>query len=199
MGEIITFYSYKGGTGRTMALANVACLLAERSSRKKGVLMIDWDLEAPGLHRFFRNRFKNYFEKLGKLERELEKHVGLIDLFLDINDLIRQIEASSIEDDEELASILSKGINIDKYIIKTDVASLYLLTAGRQDCDYQDKVRKFPWEELYNLAPQLFLSIATMFEKQYEGFDLELVDDALSSCVNIFNLYRRFLAYFSPN
>ncbi len=32
-----------------------------------------------------------------------------------------------------------------------------------------------------------------------EGFDLESVDDALNSCVNIFNLYRRFLAYFSPN
>ena len=27
-GQIITFYSYKGGTGRTMALANLACLLA---------------------------------------------------------------------------------------------------------------------------------------------------------------------------
>jgi hypothetical protein len=33
----------------------------------------------------------------------------------------------------------------------------------------------------------------------HEGFDLESVDDALNSCVNIFNLYRRFLAYFSPN
>ena len=37
------------------------------------------------------------------------------------------------------------------------------------------------------------------YKQLYEGFDLELVDDALSSCVNIFNLYRRFLAYFSPN
>ena len=50
MGEIVTFYSYKGGTGRSMALANVAWILA---SRKKRVLMIDWDLEAPGLHRYF--------------------------------------------------------------------------------------------------------------------------------------------------
>jgi MinD-like ATPase involved in chromosome partitioning or flagellar assembly len=28
MGEIITFYSFKGGTGRSMALANVAWILA---------------------------------------------------------------------------------------------------------------------------------------------------------------------------
>ena len=27
-GQIITFYSYKGGTGRSMALANVAWILA---------------------------------------------------------------------------------------------------------------------------------------------------------------------------
>jgi MinD-like ATPase involved in chromosome partitioning or flagellar assembly len=49
-GRIITFYSYKGGTGRTMALANAAWVLASNGKR---VLMIDWDLEAPGLHRYF--------------------------------------------------------------------------------------------------------------------------------------------------
>ena len=42
----VTFYSYKGGVGRTMAMANVAALLA-RKGRK--VVMLDFDLEAPGL------------------------------------------------------------------------------------------------------------------------------------------------------
>ena len=45
-GRIITFYSYKGGTGRTMALANVGWILASSGKR---VLLVDWDLEAPGL------------------------------------------------------------------------------------------------------------------------------------------------------
>ena len=49
-GQIITFYSYKGGTGRTMALANVAWILASNGNR---VLSVDWDLESPGLHKFF--------------------------------------------------------------------------------------------------------------------------------------------------
>ena len=31
-----------------------------------------------------------------------------------------------------------------------------------------------------------------------EGFDLVLVNEALNSCVNIFNLYSGFLAYFTP-
>ncbi len=47
---IYTFYSYKGGVGRTMALANVAELFLRQGRR---VLMIDWDLEAPGLEQFF--------------------------------------------------------------------------------------------------------------------------------------------------
>jgi len=45
----VTFYSYKGGVGRTMALANVAAKLAEEGRR---VLLIDFDLEAPGLDAF---------------------------------------------------------------------------------------------------------------------------------------------------
>ncbi|MGH9336759.1 MAG: AAA family ATPase, partial [Vicinamibacteria bacterium] len=49
-GRIVTFYSYKGGTGRSMAVANVAWILASNGKR---VLTIDWDLEAPGLHRYF--------------------------------------------------------------------------------------------------------------------------------------------------
>ena len=54
-GTVITFYSYKGGTGRSMALANVGCLLARdnKPSNVRKVLLMDWDLEAPGLHRFF--------------------------------------------------------------------------------------------------------------------------------------------------
>ncbi|WP_328448574.1 CATRA system-associated protein [Amycolatopsis sp. NBC_00438] len=50
-GTVVTFYSYKGGVGRSFTLANVAVLLARWGYR---VLTIDWDLEAPGLHHYFR-------------------------------------------------------------------------------------------------------------------------------------------------
>ena len=53
MSRVITFYSYKGGVGRTFALANTAVLLAQAG---KQVLVMDWDLEAPGLHRYFEER-----------------------------------------------------------------------------------------------------------------------------------------------
>ena len=50
---ITTFYSFKGGVGRTMALVNVAVELANRGSR---VLAVDFDLEAPGLDTFHLGR-----------------------------------------------------------------------------------------------------------------------------------------------
>ncbi|ATE53272.1 tyrosine-protein kinase family protein [Actinosynnema pretiosum] len=50
-GTVVTFYSYKGGVGRSFALANVAVLLARWGHR---VLCVDWDLEAPGLQDYFR-------------------------------------------------------------------------------------------------------------------------------------------------
>src|ERR1700730_15409914 len=51
MSRIVTFYSYKGGVGRTFALANIGVLLAQKGKR---VLLMDWDLEAPGLDLYFR-------------------------------------------------------------------------------------------------------------------------------------------------
>jgi MinD-like ATPase involved in chromosome partitioning or flagellar assembly len=65
-GFVYSFYSYKGGTGRSMALANVACLLYAKGFR---VLVLDWDLEAPGLENYLRhvnpNAVKERFSKPG--------------------------------------------------------------------------------------------------------------------------------------
>lgn len=47
---IYTFYSFKGGVGRSMAVANIAECFRERGLR---VVMVDWDLEAPGLESYF--------------------------------------------------------------------------------------------------------------------------------------------------
>ena len=52
---VTTFYSFKGGVGRTMALVNSAVELARRGRR---VLVVDFDLEAPGLDTFELLRLK---------------------------------------------------------------------------------------------------------------------------------------------
>jgi len=72
--KFVTFYSFKGGSGRSMALANVAWILASSGRR---VLTIDWDLEAPGLHRYFRPFLR---------DPELVATRGLIDLLWEYSD-----------------------------------------------------------------------------------------------------------------
>ncbi|MDB6116795.1 MAG: hypothetical protein JWO08_576, partial [Verrucomicrobiaceae bacterium] len=48
----VTFYSFKGGVGRSMALINVAGIMAGRGFR---VLALDMDLEAPGISYLIRH------------------------------------------------------------------------------------------------------------------------------------------------
>jgi hypothetical protein len=49
--RFVTFYSYKGGVGRSMALANVAAWLVTEAHKR--VVAVDFDLEAPGLAYYF--------------------------------------------------------------------------------------------------------------------------------------------------
>ncbi len=65
-GQIATFYSYKGGVGRSFTLANLAVILAEWRYR---VLCVDWDLEAPGL---------SYYFKAGRSEQGLLEMVEAV-------------------------------------------------------------------------------------------------------------------------
>ena len=119
MSRIVTFYSYKGGVGRTFALANVGVLLAQQGKR---VLLIDWDLEAPGLHRFF--------------ERQLQKQSattsGLIHLL-----------SNAIKDPTVVWEPFITDIAIDS------VTNLSLLTSGDQADDYVDKMRSFSWTTFF--------------------------------------------------
>jgi phosphatidylserine/phosphatidylglycerophosphate/cardiolipin synthase-like enzyme len=48
--SVITFYSFKGGVGRSFAAANIGVILAQWGAR---VLAVDFDVEAPGLHHYF--------------------------------------------------------------------------------------------------------------------------------------------------
>src|SRR5688500_9708404 len=72
---IVTFYSYKGGVGRSMAMANIAVLLARRGLR---VLMIDWDLEAPGIENYF-SSFKVDTDKPGLLTMLMDATRGSVE------------------------------------------------------------------------------------------------------------------------
>lgn len=162
-GEIITFYSYKGGTGRSMALANVACLLARRSRKK--VLMIDWDLEAPGLHWYFREREKPQSVESRAYEKDLKELPGLIELFLEISDATTQPRFNS--DDEIAVETLVRKLNLPSYTVKTPVPYVYLLKAGRFDEQYSQRINSFNWIEFYERSPSFFRFFAERLKHHY--------------------------------
>src|SRR5580700_8820551 len=120
-GRIVTFYSYKGGTGRSMAMANVAWLLALSGFR---VLAIDWDLEAPGLHRYFRPFLE---------DPDLTESEGLIDFAMHF------AEAASEQIDEQTDPDWYKPYsNLLPYAKELnyefpDGGTLDFIPAGRQD------------------------------------------------------------------
>ena len=66
--QVITFYSFKGGTGRSMALANTAVLLTQWGYK---TLTVDWDFDAPGLENFFKNHDDELNFRYFKGDREL--------------------------------------------------------------------------------------------------------------------------------
>ncbi len=90
---IVTFYSYKGGMGRTTTMVAYAMSLAANkdANRRKQVVIIDCDLEAPGYLNFFdlseHNGLKSG-KKNGFVEFICDAQLTLNPSDLDINDYI---------------------------------------------------------------------------------------------------------------
>jgi tetratricopeptide (TPR) repeat protein len=140
-GRVITFYSYKGGTGRSMALANIAWILAAAGKR---VLAIDWDFEAPGLHRYF---------KPFLLDHELSSSDGLIDL-------IDQFASAAISPPPEGQTLADDWwlplSDFSDHVLAIDFphfpagGKIDLLPAGRQSSTYAVRVSAFNWQNFYD-------------------------------------------------
>jgi hypothetical protein len=162
-GKIITFYSYKGGTGRSMLLANVAWILASRGKR---VLTVDWDLEAPGLHRYLHPFLK---------DKDLTSSPGVIDFVIDFG-----VEAMTPD---------RKDVSADWYIPYADVlryacaldwcfpsgGAFHFISAGKQGPLYASRVNSFNWQNFYDrLGGGAFLDVVrTRIAAEY---DFVLID-----------------------
>ncbi|MEV0969034.1 FxSxx-COOH system tetratricopeptide repeat protein [Microtetraspora glauca] len=136
-GRIVTFYSYKGGTGRTMALANTAWILASSGLR---VLIVDWDLESPGLHKFFRP----FLEP------------GIMGATTGVIDLITNYQWAAIRNEERPGDWHKAYARVEPHAVSLDWAhfpeggTLDLISAGRQNRDYSSLVSNFDWDNFYD-------------------------------------------------
>jgi len=137
-GRVITFYSYKGGTGRSMALVNTAWLLAANG---KKVLAIDWDLEAPGLHRYF-------YPFL--IDQDLTASPGVIDFVLDytLKAMTPPQQGETIAPDwyKEEANILRYAVSLRSDLLSS--GRLDFVPAGMQTPSYGQRVEFVQLAEL---------------------------------------------------
>ena len=147
-GSIYTFYSFKGGVGRSMALANVAARLS-RSSR---VLVVDWDLEAPGLEKYFSNPPSKMFSS----RQERDGIVDLVNEFSQGKELNWRdctIEVSAYGNDDRLT----------------------ILPAGRDSKDYVERVQSLDWPRLFR-ETDIGWYLEKLRKEWIEEYDFVLLD-----------------------
>ncbi|MFG2798297.1 FxSxx-COOH system tetratricopeptide repeat protein [Streptomyces pseudovenezuelae] len=165
-GRIITFYSYKGGTGRTMALANTAWILAANGAR---VLAVDWDLEAPGLHRFY-HPFLD--------PSTLAATPGVIDMITEYSWAAINGGHRSDTWHRQYARVDLHAVSLDPEPLGLsfpDGGSLDFLSAGQQNRAYSATVSSFEWDNFYDrLGGGIFLD--ALRENMKTSYDYALID-----------------------
>jgi MinD-like ATPase involved in chromosome partitioning or flagellar assembly len=89
--QVVTFYSFKGGVGRSTALGMVAILLANRNRR---VVIIDFDLEAPGISILLQSDtvIENGTVNYGVIDYLHQRHLTPNENIPAIEDCIHQID-----------------------------------------------------------------------------------------------------------
>lgn len=138
--KTFTFYSYKGGVGRTLALVNIANRLAEFG---KKVCILDFDLEAPGLQ--------------SKYAKELQQPIdkGLVDYIYSY--AVENVQPRHISD--YMVDIrLTNAIN-----------TIHLCAAGNVDSsDYWKKLARINWWNLFYAENSYGIDFFLNLKKQIE-------------------------------
>ncbi len=116
---VSTFYSFKGGVGRTMALVNVAIDLVQNGRR---VVVVDFDLEAPGLDTF-------------DLGRPDETTPGIVDF----------VESFLIGDRAPDA----RDFLFESPPVGQQGGRLWVMPSGAQDRHYAQRLTELDWGQIY--------------------------------------------------
>lgn len=143
---ILTFFSHKGGTGRTTALAACALQMARRGH---SVLVIDLDLEAPGL---------------GTLFGDAGLREGVVDLLMMEQPSDLEVRALTVHLTDD--SLIGSG------------APIRLLHAGQIDADYMEMLARLDTHGASDRSG-LTLRLQALFKaisQAYPSLDYLLVD-----------------------
>ncbi len=143
---IVTFYSFRGGVGRTTALVNVGLELARRGRK---VLLVDFDLESPDLA---------HFPPLGRRER----HPGIVEYVAAYREKSRAPDVTEYLYPLELEG--PKG------------GHLWVMPAGRGGRKYWEQLAETDWPALYEQQQGYLFFEDTRLQWEQLGPDYVLID-----------------------
>lgn len=126
LAKFLTFYSYKGGVGRTSSLVNTAILRANEGNR---VVLVDFDLEAPGVSSYIGSLDPSFnFNRKGILEYLIS--------YLDHRDIL------NIRD--------NLALDFSHLISKENGGGLWIITSGDvSDKSYAKNLERINWVEIF--------------------------------------------------
>ncbi|MGA2659724.1 MAG: tetratricopeptide repeat protein [Verrucomicrobiota bacterium] len=139
----ITFYSFKGGVGRSMALVNTAGILAGRRGFR--VLVLDLDLEAPGL---------SYLDpelpdaSPAEAQRQLPLQPGFVDLLSDAKERGQEADLFTLPA-AEIEARYTQKIKIPDSLRQFPDGSLRIMPAGLFDSNYAQRLDTLNLSALY--------------------------------------------------
>jgi len=159
---ITSFYSYKGGVGRTQLLVNIAAYLCYYKDRK--ILLLEWDIEAPGLHYFF-----------GLKNKDVNKE-GLLDVFEKYCLLVKE-KGNDLKPNERPYFTLENTVRLTNSESKKGYIDL--IPAGKycMEKDYFNKASDFNWYEFHELLDgKSYLEfVKTKLKDVKIGFDYDFI------------------------
>ena len=188
------FYSYKGGVGRSLALANLAYLMA-REGRK--VLIIDMDLEAPG------QQSTDLFHESLKVSPSPPK--GVMGLLADYTAYREQLSKPKVGENPTATPF---AWQLDSYMIRSSIfdrrlaelqqarpdeegnartlaaesqrGSLWLMPAtgksGEELFLYQKELADWNWDRFYDEDAGAAFLDTLKYQIRHAGFDEVLID-----------------------
>ncbi len=135
----VTFYSFKGGVGRTRAVANTAYELAQLGY---DVLVIDFDLEAPD--------FNSYVTSWLPAEG-IKNSKGFVDLIASLRRFLTTRDPTYEFPTWQAFVSRLEGLEHSRRASLSNVriGHIDLMTAGRQDADYPRRVANIDWSAFY--------------------------------------------------
>lgn len=142
--KVVTFYSFKGGMGRTTALAGTALTLVNQG---KNVMMVDTDIEAPGLASLFLD--EEMIDR-GVLDYLIEQGIcqgsNIVDYVLDIT---------------------------EPALLNEKAGQLYLMPAGKVDQHYLQKLARIDYQD--NREGYLRKSLAGLLTDVKENYAVDYI------------------------